>query len=50
MGNGEPRAARPKSNEDLVKRLMKLSSRCVHFQYANHSIRLLGTEYNIKAY
>lgn len=39
-----PSAARPKSKGDLVKCLMKLSSRCEQFQYANLSRRLLGAE------
>lgn len=42
-------ALRPKSNKDLVKCLMNLSSRCGEFQYATYCIRLLGRKCKIKS-
>jgi hypothetical protein len=49
MGDGVPSAPRPKSNKDLVKCLMNLSSRCGQFQYTSYIIRLLGTQYKMKS-
>lgn len=50
MRDETPSALRPKSNKDLVKCLMNLSSRCGQFQYANYCIKLLGRKCKIKSY
>lgn len=50
MRDGGPNTPRLKSNKDLVKCLMDLSSRCRQLQYANYCIRLLDRECNIKSY